>query len=247
MTEENKKDLFAIDFSRVASLHYQQSTNTLTVVFDNGKWIYSMGFRNFTREDAQTLIEEWSKEKIEKFRKSTNFSIPEEEKKLFLAEFSKLGSPPKKDLTSQAHEEPKSKNDPVNHPSHYNKHPLGIECKDVIWVVPGCFTSQAMKYLWRYRYKGKPVEDLEKAIWYLKEEVQKMMTHPKLDPAEWLTKHPENRDIDDVTKGMSNNISMAFECIFHAFEYGHNKPLLEAVECIEREIEELKEAEKNLF
>jgi hypothetical protein len=25
-----------------------------------------------------------------------------------------------------------------------------------------------MKYLWRYRYKGTPVEDLQKAEWYLK-------------------------------------------------------------------------------
>jgi hypothetical protein len=24
-----------------------------------------------------------------------------------------------------------------------------------------------MKYLWRYDYKGKPVEDLKKAQWYL--------------------------------------------------------------------------------
>jgi hypothetical protein len=24
-----------------------------------------------------------------------------------------------------------------------------------------------MKYLWRYQYKGKPLEDLQKAKWYL--------------------------------------------------------------------------------
>ena len=27
--------------------------------------------------------------------------------------------------------------------------------------------ATAVKYLWRYRYKGKPLEDLKKARWYL--------------------------------------------------------------------------------
>jgi malate/lactate dehydrogenase len=31
----------------------------------------------------------------------------------------------------------------------------------------GYCKGNAMKYLWRYKYKGKPVEDLKKAQWYL--------------------------------------------------------------------------------
>ena len=31
----------------------------------------------------------------------------------------------------------------------------------------GYCKGQVLKYLWRYRYKGKPVEDLKKAEWYL--------------------------------------------------------------------------------
>jgi hypothetical protein len=31
----------------------------------------------------------------------------------------------------------------------------------------GYLKGNAMKYLWRYDYKGKPVEDLKKAQWYL--------------------------------------------------------------------------------
>jgi len=27
--------------------------------------------------------------------------------------------------------------------------------------------GNTLKYLWRYNYKGKPVEDIEKARWYL--------------------------------------------------------------------------------
>jgi hypothetical protein len=31
----------------------------------------------------------------------------------------------------------------------------------------GYLKGNCMKYLWRYDYKGKPVEDLQKAQWYL--------------------------------------------------------------------------------
>lgn len=63
------------------------------------------------------------------------------------------------------------KPDPVNHPDHYTSG--GIECIDAIRasMTPdefrGMLKGNAMKYLWRYRLKGKPVQDLEKAAWYL--------------------------------------------------------------------------------
>jgi hypothetical protein len=58
----------------------------------------------------------------------------------------------------------------VNSPSHYNE--FGIECIDAIQAATGSefksyLQGNIMKYLWRYRYKGKPVEDLQKAEWYL--------------------------------------------------------------------------------
>jgi hypothetical protein len=62
-------------------------------------------------------------------------------------------------------------NDPVNLPNHYTDG--GIECIDAIQasMTPdefrGMLKGNAMKYLWRYRLKGKPVQDLEKAAWYL--------------------------------------------------------------------------------
>ena len=31
----------------------------------------------------------------------------------------------------------------------------------------GYLKGNCMKYLWRYKYKGKPVEDLKKCQWYL--------------------------------------------------------------------------------
>ena len=70
--------------------------------------------------------------------------------------------------------------DNVNNPPHYNQ--SGIECIDAIRAALGDegFKSycqgNAIKYLWRHQYKGKPVEDLHKAQWYINKiiEVEQM-------------------------------------------------------------------------
>lgn len=61
--------------------------------------------------------------------------------------------------------------DVVNSPEHYRQG--GIEAIDAIQAsmtreeFKGYLRGNAQKYLWRYRHKGKPVEDLRKAKWYL--------------------------------------------------------------------------------
>ena len=61
--------------------------------------------------------------------------------------------------------------DPVNAPQHYNTG--NIECIEAIQesmsveAYKGYLKGNCLKYLWRYDYKGKPSEDLEKAGWYL--------------------------------------------------------------------------------
>lgn len=63
------------------------------------------------------------------------------------------------------------KDDEVNHPKHYNTG--GVECIDAIKAsmspeeYKGYLKGNTFKYLWRYNYKGKPKQDLEKAKWYL--------------------------------------------------------------------------------
>ena len=59
----------------------------------------------------------------------------------------------------------------VNSPKHY-KHSGGIECIDTIKAATGdqfsaYLQGNAMKYLYRHRYKDNPIQDLEKAIWYI--------------------------------------------------------------------------------
>lgn len=58
----------------------------------------------------------------------------------------------------------------VDHPDHYNKSGSGIECIDVVeWM--NFNVGNAVKYCWRADHKGKCIEDLEKAVWYLQREI----------------------------------------------------------------------------
>jgi len=62
-------------------------------------------------------------------------------------------------------------NDEVNHPPHYTDHPSGIECIQITKFHSFC-VGNAIKYIWRHEQKGKPIEDLKKAIWYLQEQIK---------------------------------------------------------------------------
>ena len=68
-------------------------------------------------------------------------------------------------------ENPVKENDMVNHPNHYNNHPSGVECIDIIKHMGFCRGS-AIKYIWRCFDKGKPIEDLKKAIFYLNTKIE---------------------------------------------------------------------------
>lgn len=60
----------------------------------------------------------------------------------------------------------------VNHPPHYNRHPSGIECIDVVEHM-SFNVGNAVKYCWRADHKGRTIEDLEKAAWYIAREIAK--------------------------------------------------------------------------
>ena len=62
----------------------------------------------------------------------------------------------------------------VDHPTHYNQ--LDIECIDVVEHF-NFNTGNAMKYLWRAGLKGDAVEDLEKALWYVQRELDRVKGH----------------------------------------------------------------------
>lgn len=79
--------------------------------------------------------------------------------------------------------------DDVNHPSHYNSHPSGVECITITEHMT-FNVGNAIKYLWRAGLKdkqdfeagkfavkvfhGKEIQDLQKAEWYIRREIERL-------------------------------------------------------------------------
>ncbi len=63
--------------------------------------------------------------------------------------------------------------DMVNNPPHYTKHPSGVECITIArhWSYN---IGNVFKYIWRHKHKGTPIQDLEKAVFYLNDEIAKL-------------------------------------------------------------------------
>ena len=63
-------------------------------------------------------------------------------------------------------------NPEVDHPEHYNLHPSGVECIEVVRHM-GFNLGNVVKYLWRDGLKDTevPLQDLQKAAWYLQDEI----------------------------------------------------------------------------
>ena len=70
--------------------------------------------------------------------------------------------------------------DNVNSPKHYKLNEHGIECIDAIQASMSkegfeeYLRGNVFKYLWRWHYKGKPIQDLEKARWYINKMIEKL-------------------------------------------------------------------------
>ena len=73
--------------------------------------------------------------------------------------------------------------DPVHKPKHYNRH-NSIECVEAIEactesLFSGYLQGNAMKYLWRYRYKDNPLQYLGKSKWYLNKLIETVAKEKK--------------------------------------------------------------------
>ena len=69
--------------------------------------------------------------------------------------------------------------DPVNHPQHYISHPSGVECITITRHMTFNL-GNAIKYIWRAGEKdaNRTIEDLEKARWYLADEIDRLKSKP---------------------------------------------------------------------
>ena len=109
----------------------------------------------------------------------------------------------------------------VNHPQHYNQHPAGIECIDVIRHYT-CDIANAIKYLWRAGLKkdysqsdcDKEIEDLHKAMWYIADylttcETKGCQHRPLGCAASTVLLRLTGHGIDDVVSGYESNVATA--------------------------------------
>tara|TARA_E500000305_G_scaffold96524_1_gene86619 strand:+ start:294 stop:581 length:288 start_codon:yes stop_codon:yes gene_type:complete len=86
------------------------------------------------------------------------------------------------DALEHAGKRPWGSVDMVNSPPHYNQ--TGIECIHAISAATGdgfkyYLQGNILKYLWRFDYKEKPIEDLQKAKWYLDKLIEEVMADGK--------------------------------------------------------------------
>lgn len=61
-------------------------------------------------------------------------------------------------------------NDLVNHPPHYTRHPSGVECITITRHM-NFNLGNVIKYVWRADLKNDAVQDLQKALFYLQDEL----------------------------------------------------------------------------
>ena len=68
----------------------------------------------------------------------------------------------------------KPEQDLVNHPPHYTSHKSGVECIEITRHMRYNL-GNALKYIWRADLKHEsPIQDLEKAIFYLNDEIERV-------------------------------------------------------------------------
>lgn len=69
-------------------------------------------------------------------------------------------------------------NDNINHPKHYTQG--NMETIDIIFEVITTIENpkvamcigNAIKYISRFSFKGNPIDDLKKAIWYINKSIE---------------------------------------------------------------------------
>ena len=108
----------------------------------------------------------------------------------------------------------------VNHPKHYNQHPAGIECIDIIRHYT-CDIANAIKYLWRAGLKPemgkedaeKEIKDLKKALWYIEDYQRQTYTHHiaegKPELIDEYIHDITGRTVTEITTGYPDKISLA--------------------------------------
>lgn len=84
--------------------------------------------------------------------------------------------------------------DQVNHPRHYNKGNIEvIEMIEDQGFGEGFTKGNAIKYIMRAGAKGDEIEDLEKAIWYVRRRIEQIKAERENRPALRPNEMPQQR------------------------------------------------------
>lgn len=59
----------------------------------------------------------------------------------------------------------------VNHPRHYNEHPSKVEVIEIVELM-NFNVGNGVKYVMRAEHKGERTQDLKKALWYFKRQLE---------------------------------------------------------------------------
>ena len=112
----------------------------------------------------------------------------------------------------------------VNHPKHYNQHPNGVECIEVIRHYT-CDIANALKYLWRAGLKpemgkadaDKEIEDLKKALWYINDYLKTFMPTQVMltlhDTMQKRVKWVTGYSVEQITEGYDEDVQTAMTCL----------------------------------
>ena len=69
----------------------------------------------------------------------------------------------------------------AQHPDHYNQFP--VEAIEIVREF--CFNlGNVIKYVWRSKFKGNEVEDLQKALFYLDDEIKRKLKDASVEDRE---------------------------------------------------------------
>ena len=126
------------------------------------------------------------------------------------------------------------KYDNVEHPLHYNQYPHEvIELTENL----GFCLGNAVKYILRAPFKGKEVEDLQKAVWYLK----RLMNSAADLQTEFLIGEDDFEELQELAKTFATPI---VDVLIDAAWDNDRDELAAVIGAIELDIEDMQKAAK---
>lgn len=114
--------------------------------------------------------------------------------------------------------------DPIQRAAHYNSHPSGVEAIDVVEDLPFNL-GNAWKYLQRADEKGATLQDLGKALWYIRREAarHRIRARSKLLPRDVLLRSSVTAKVRRYLRHEGGLRREFFSHVWGAYVAGHRE------------------------